>query len=68
MKYMTLLLSFSSMFLVLVACGGKQEQSNDPQWSKPQRVLEGCDGVISNSKQCQQNPNTQQMMIEIDRH
>lgn len=56
------------MFLVLVACGGKQEQSNDPQWSKPQRVLEGCDGVISNSKQCQQNPNTQQMMIEIDRH
>lgn len=67
MKKIVMLLSFSSLFLVLAACGGKQ-QNDEPRWSKPQRVLEGCDGTRSNSQQCQKDPNSQQLMIQIDRN
>ncbi|WP_392551581.1 hypothetical protein RHO13_01495 [Orbus wheelerorum] len=68
MKRIIVLLSFSVMCFGLVACGGQKQQTEDSRWSKPQRVIEGCDGVMSNSQQCQKNPNTQQMMIQIDRN
>lgn len=55
--------------LGLVACGGKSaEGDKNARWSKPQGVLVGCDGVMSNSQQCGNNPNNQQYMIQIDRN
>lgn len=63
-----LLVVVMSLGLFLTACGGTKQESSDKSWSKPQRVLEGCDGSLSNSKQCQKNPNSQQLMIQIDRN
>lgn len=68
MKKIVILLSLSSIFLILAACVGSSQSGQDKRWSKPQKVMEGCDGAMSNSKQCQKNPNTQQMMIQIDRN
>ncbi|MDF7667410.1 hypothetical protein PT273_06080 [Orbaceae bacterium ESL0727] len=63
----------------LIGCSGKstkaqpkananaQQKDNTPRWSKPHGVLEGCDGVMSNSQQCETNPNNKQYMIQIDR-
>lgn len=50
----------------LAGCGGKTDPDHPTQWSKPEPVLEGCDGVMLNSKQCQDNPGNQQLMIKID--
>lgn len=68
MKKIVILLGLSSIFLLLTACGGSSQSEQNQRWSKPQKVMEGCDGAMSNSKQCQRNPNTQQMMIQIDRN
>lgn len=68
MKKIAILLGISSLFLVLAACGRGEQQDEGQKWSKPQRVLEGCEGTRSNSQQCQKNPNSQQLMIQIDRN
>jgi len=68
MKKIMVLLSFLAICLGLIACGAQKQQTEDGRWSKPQRVIEGCDGVMSNSQQCQKNPGSQQMLIQIDRN
>lgn len=54
------------MILSLASCGGRTAPDHQRKWSKPEPILEGCDGVMQNSKQCQDNPNNQQMMIKIE--
>ncbi|RKS87363.1 hypothetical protein DES39_0587 [Orbus hercynius] len=68
MKNIIMLVSLITTTFALVACGGPKQDPQDVRWSKPQRVLEGCDGAMSNSQQCQKNPNAQQMMIQIDKN
>lgn len=64
----SLILSFG-----LISCSGHgakqdpEQSEKTSRWSKPHGVLEGCDGVMSNSEQCQNNPNNKQYMIQIDR-
>lgn len=63
-----ILLAAAPLVLCLTACGGTEQNEQAKRWSKPYPVFEGCNGVLSNSKQCQKNPNTQQFMIQIDRN
>lgn len=65
MEKLSMLISLLLVVFAITACGGAT--TKEQKWSKPERVLEGCDGVMSNSQQCQKNPNNQQMMIQIER-
>ncbi|MDF7670052.1 hypothetical protein PT276_02335 [Orbaceae bacterium ESL0721] len=70
MKTTIIALIATLLSIGLISCGGKnsnQEGENRAKWSKPHGVLEGCDGVMSNSQQCENNPNNKQYMIEINR-
>lgn len=68
MKTVLITLFCVILSLSLIACGGKNDHGKQYRWSKAHGVLEGCDGVMSNSQQCQKNSNNQQYMIQIDRN
>lgn len=68
MKNKAMLLLGLALSMSLIGCGSKGEEDKNARWSKPQGVLEGCSGVMSNSQQCEKNPNNQQYMIQIERH
>lgn len=68
MKTFIIALSCITLSLGLIGCGGKNDEGKQYRWSKPHGVLEGCDGVMSNSQQCERNSNNQQYMIQIDRN
>lgn len=66
MNKFALVISLFCLILSLASCGGRTAPDHQRKWSKPEPILEGCDGVMQNSKQCQDNPNNQQMMIKIE--
>lgn len=64
--------SISMLFVAFIvacsvsACGGKTDPEHPTKWSDPEPVLEGCESMMHNTKQCQSNPGTQQLMIKIE--
>ncbi|QYN44150.1 MULTISPECIES: hypothetical protein [unclassified Gilliamella] len=68
MKVTVVGLSCLMLSLGLIGCGGQNDQGKQYRWSKAHGVLESCNGVMSNSQQCQKNSNNQQYMIQIDRN
>lgn len=68
MKMMMIALACITFGLGLSGCGGKNDEGKEYRWSKAHGVLEGCQGVMSNSQQCEKNMNNQQYMIQIDRN
>lgn len=68
MKTVIISLCCIILSLSLAGCGGKNDEGKQYRWNKAHGVLEGCNGVMSNSQQCQKNSNNQQYMIQIDRN
>lgn len=68
MKSAILGLSYIILSLVLVGCGGKNDEGKNYHWSKAHGVLEDCSGVMRQSQQCENNSNNQQYLFQIDRY
>ncbi|MWN32480.1 hypothetical protein GQ597_07565 [Gilliamella sp. Pra-s65] len=68
MKSAIIGLSCLMFSVILVGCGGKNDEGKTYHWSKAHGVLEDCRGVMNKSQQCEANSNNQQYLIKIDKY